>query len=124
MSRTKILLAMVLTLCIPKQVSADELPQQVIINQVEFIHIPAGEFWHSVLDGRLTEQNHLPYAHREVKVWQEGFYMAKYEARARDFLRFMESSARTQEHEIHYESGATKGCAVRLDGGDYFLTRP
>ena len=108
----------------PLMVTAIELPQEVVINQVEFVHVPGGEFWHTVPGGAMTEQNHLPFDYRDVRVSQDGFYIAKYEARARDFMRFSQSDAWTSVHESHYEEGAEKGCAVLQQGGNLVLTQP
>lgn len=100
-------------------------PSEVEINGVEFVHVPAGWFWHAVPAGRPSDDNIMKMAERNVKIWLDGFYIAKYEARARDFVRFMSSSAKTPVLASQYDDGAVNGCAVRRnDGGSYFLTRP
>lgn len=105
--------------------AATPLPREVEVNSVEFVHIPAGWFWHTVPAGPLGHTNHMRSDHRDVKVWQDGFYIAKFEARARDFQRFLASSANTPELARQYDDGAINGCSVRRDeGGGYFLTQP
>ncbi len=106
-------------------IAGRELPPQVLVNGVGFIHIPAGEFWHHVPEGRATTDNRMPYNHRDVEIWQDGFYMAKYEARARDFLRFMNSDATTPRLVQQYIDGNSEGCTVRLNAlGEYYLVSP
>lgn len=104
---------------------AQQLPREVEVNGIEFVHVPEGWFWHTVPGGARTEDNTLKGAHRDVKVWQDGFYIAKYEARARDFTRFMNSGKKAPALEAQYEDGAVNGCSVRRnDVGSYFLTAP
>ncbi len=104
---------------------AGDMPREVEINGVEFVHIPAGWFWHAVPGGQPTADNLLKSAERDVKVWLDGFYIAKFEARGRDFVRFMASGGKTAALEAQYEDGAANGCSVRRDqAGGYFLTRP
>lgn len=102
-----------------------ELPREVIINGVEFVHVPAGWFWHAIPDGRLNEDNRLSEGIREVRIWQDGFYIAKYEARARDFVRFMNAEAHEDALSRQYDRGASEGCSARRDDkGSYFLVQP
>lgn len=60
---------------------------------------------------------------RDVRIWLDSFYIAKYEARARDFERFMNSGvARFADQ---YLDGETEGCGVRRDRkGAYYLVAP
>ena len=73
--------------------SAPPLPDEVVIDGVEFVRVPAGYFWYAVE----TEYGNLrPFgsaAFRDVKIWLDEFYIGKYEARAKDFVRFMNSKA-------------------------------
>lgn len=97
------------------------LPREVTVNGVEFIHVPAGWFWYAV-EHQTWEVVGTP-GHpfmKDVKVWLDGFYIAKFEARARDFRRFMASDAST--HRNQYEESETLGCTVRRHpGGEYYL---
>ena len=103
---------------------ASSLPKEVTINGVEFVHVPEGWFWHVVSTG---DRNKTPPGKtwfREVKVWLDGYYIAKYEARARDFKRFMETGK--VQHVKDYAVGTYQGCSVRRLGeeGEWFLTNP
>jgi iron(II)-dependent oxidoreductase len=63
-------------------------------------------------------------------VWVDSYYLAKYEARARDFARFMNSGQ--SRHARQYDpdgrrphDGATEGCSVRKQqDGSYYLLKP
>ncbi len=107
------------------------LPDEVLINQVEFIRIPAGHAWHPIPDTRKQRSGDRPM--REVKVSIDAYYIAKYEARARDFVRFMNRGDAMPRYADHYEkpdplitgSGASDGCGVRKNSdGGYFLVSP
>jgi formylglycine-generating enzyme required for sulfatase activity len=97
------------------------LPREVTINGVEFIHIPEGWFWYAVEHHTweiLGSPGH-PFM-KDVKVWLDGFYIAKFEARARDFRRFMASDA--VSHRDQYAEPETIGCTVRRQPeGEYYL---
>lgn len=103
---------------------AAALPAEVVINGVEFVHVPAGWFWHVVGTGNVNRLKGGQSWYRDVRIWLDGFYIAKYEARARDFKRFAESGAST--HLPEYATGERQGCAVqkRGDEGEWFLTQP
>lgn len=92
-----------------------ELPKEVTVNGVEFILVPAGWFYKS---GGVAN-NHDPLAEVQyVKVWLDDFYIAKYEARARDFTNFMNKDGKTY---ASLYSGDKEGCTVRRnDKGEYF----
>lgn len=101
--------------------ATSSLPREVLINGVELILVPEGWFWFGVQNGSRQHASDAqrPYF-RDVKLWQDAFYIAKYEARARDFKRFMES--REVQHRQEYWRGEEKGCAVRRNAaGDYYL---
>lgn len=72
------------------------LPREVKLNGVEMVLIPEGWFWYTVsVDTFKLPIRTRPY--REVRVWLDSFYLAKYEARASDLLRFMNSGAASVE---------------------------
>ena len=87
------------------------LPREVMINGVEFVHIPAGNFWYGVENvDYLDNQRPVGGKHyRDVQVWLDGFYMAKFEARARDLKRFMEQPNVDLRQQY---AGETEGCVV------------
>ncbi|NMF88442.1 formylglycine-generating enzyme family protein [Aromatoleum petrolei] len=93
------------------QTPAVALPREVLINGVEFIHIPAGNFWYGIENVDYS-QNQKPIGGeyvRDVRIWLDGFYLAKFEARARDFKRFMEQP--NVKHRNQY-AGERDGCSV------------
>lgn len=72
------------------------LPREVSLNGVELVLIPADWFWYTVgVDTRKLPVDTLPY--RNVRVWLDSFYLAKYEARASDLRRFMNAGAASEE---------------------------
>jgi formylglycine-generating enzyme required for sulfatase activity len=98
-----------------------QLPGEVIINGVEFVHVPEGWFWYAIENHAMETVGQPGRPHyRDVKVWLDGFYIAKYEARARDFKRFMESNM--VSHRLQYKDGEQDGCSVRRKSdGEYYL---
>lgn len=104
--------------------SGDALPQEVTINGVEFVHVPGGWFWYPIenhASDTVGQAGH-PY-YRDVKVWLDGFYIGKYEARARDFKRFMGKD--TVSHRTQYAEAEQDGCSVRRKpDGEYYLVDP
>ncbi|BAL22723.1 SUMF1/EgtB/PvdO family nonheme iron enzyme [Azoarcus sp. KH32C] len=106
------------------QTPGTPLPREVLINGVEFVHIPAGNFWYGVENtDHLNNQRPVDGKYyRDVQIWLDGFYMAKFEARARDFKRFMDQP--NVKHRSEY-AGEADGCAVRGNGkSGYTLTAP
>lgn len=111
------------------------LPREVTINDVEFVLIPAGAFtFTSETDpGHLPDPNQSPFRH--ARLWLDDYYIAKYEARARDQLRFMNAGilppevldrlrAAQAEHEGFTHAG-DPGCTVRRQhDGHYYLSAP
>jgi formylglycine-generating enzyme required for sulfatase activity len=96
------------------------LPREVIANGVEFVLVPEGWFWYSVENGDITRLGIDQPMYRDVRVWLDSFYIAKYEARARDFERFMNSGR--ARFGAQYKDGETEGCGVqRRADGRYFL---
>lgn len=75
--------------------SADErpLPAEFVVNGVEFVLIPRGEFWYTVSTGDYSQRPVDAPLYRHVRVTLDDYYIAKYEARASDFERFMNSGA-------------------------------
>ncbi len=100
---------------------AAPVPTEVLINGVELVLVPEGWFWYGVQNGdRQKAVVAGKPRYRDVKIWQDAFYIAKYEARARDFKRFMESN--DVQHRTQYWRGEQKGCGVRRnDKGGYYL---
>lgn len=101
-------------------VNAPTLPRHVEVNGVEFMLVPQGWFWYYVETTDAEREKHGSPFFREAKVWLDDYYVAKYEARASDFARFMNSGV--SRHKDQYRSGETGGCSVRLDKdkGTYF----
>lgn len=106
--------------------AASDLPRDVVVNGVEFVHVPGGWFWYPVEGAQREGLRHVPNDkwYRDVKVWQDGFYVAKYEGRARDFVRFMNSDKVQHRDQYTAAKGDTEGCGVRRNEGGYYLTRP
>lgn len=110
-------------------------PRAVMVNGVEFLLVPAGEFlFGSEADpGHLPNPNQSPFRH--VRLWLDDFYIAKYEARASDQVRFMNSGAldpatlsrlaAAQAEQVDFGDSGDPGCTVRRNSaGEYYLTRP
>lgn len=103
------------------------LPATITLNRVEFVLIPAGEFWYTVGTGARNASSAATPLFRDVRVWLPSFYMARYEARASDFLRFMNSArptipaARVSDYLGNLERRIVCGIEP-ADNGDYRLT--
>lgn len=119
-----LLLSLALALGAQAPAQADELPREVVINGVEFIHVPKGWFWYSVGGGYWKDmQSTNSIFFRDVNTWLDGFYIAKYEARGRDLLRFLSSGQ--ARYAAQYAKGEADGCAVRRrPDGEYYLADP
>lgn len=103
--------------------AANRLPRQVLINGVEFVLVPEGWFWYSVENGfsDLNFRLGTPL-YRDVRIWLDSYYIAKYEARARDLQVFFNSG---QARFLGQYRGKEDGCTVRADAeGKYFLVEP
>lgn len=83
------------------------LPWEVHVNGVEFLYIPAGYFYRNA-DLRLDEKQ-LKW----IRVWMDDFYIAKYEARLGDQLRFMNDMA---QKKIKMPYRIDEGCLINPDG--------
>lgn len=101
--RSAILFSLML-LALP--VTAQPLPREVTVNGVELVLVPEGWFWYTVFALDIMQHNDERPRHRHAKVWLDSYYVAKYEARARDMERFMNSGAPSRQ--------ALDGMAVRL----------
>lgn len=119
-----LLLSLSLSLGLTHQARADDLPREVVINGVEFIQIPEGWFWYAVGGGYWKDTSRLKVPwYRDVKTWLDGFYIAKYEARARDLVRFLNSGQ--AKYASQYGQGDRTLCAVRQrPDGAYYLAEP
>jgi len=95
------------------QKSPQALPQAVIINDVEFVLIPAGWFYKS---GGVVDRSGKYQPQKEsggyARVWLKAFYIGKFEARARDLVRFLSQSPSSVAATY---AGLDDGCAVRMD---------
>lgn len=114
-------LLMLGTFAAPHATAAAPLPREVEINGVEFVLVPQGTFSYFVETAESDRNTPESPFFREAKVWLDDYYVAKYEARARDFARFMNAGATRHGHQ--YRSGESGGCSVRrnADGGYFVL---
>jgi iron(II)-dependent oxidoreductase len=93
------------------------LPKEVIVREVEFILIPEGWFYKTGGVRRGTEDGG-----GNVRIWLDAFYIAKYEARARDLERYL--NAVDSKERAPY-GGDTESCSVRIQpSGKYGLVKP
>lgn len=109
--------------------NAAELPKAVEINGVEFVLIPEGWIYFPVPDVDPVTGNSQGAGIREVKLWIDAYYLAKYESRGRDLAKFLNSGQ--AKYAAHYEpgrttyNGAEHGCAVRKNPeGQYYELSP
>lgn len=95
----------------------DKLPGEVMIRNVEFVLIPEGWFFKTGGVKPAAEGKD-----GNARIWLDAYYIAKYEARARDFAPFMNAERRRSDH--LYDGGKTS-CSVRLDeSGKYYVLSP
>lgn len=113
-------LALVAALALPITTSfgaTDPLPREVSIRGVEFVLVPEG--W-SFKTGGVAHGSEVSGGN--LKIWLDTYYIAKYEARARDlepYLNSVEAGAR------RLYGGDNESCSLRLgDGGGYRLVDP
>lgn len=96
--------------------AAEPLPHEVKVRNVEFVLIPEGWFYKS--GGVATPDG--PNG-GNVRVWLDAFYIAKYEARARDLVPFMNARLANPK----YYAGDVASCSMRLGkDGNYGLVEP
>ncbi len=69
----------------------ETLPRVATIDSIEFVLIPKGEFWYSVSVASPDQTPTNKPVVREVKIWMPDYYIARYEATALDFLRFLDT---------------------------------
>lgn len=102
---------------------ASDLPREVRVNGIEFVHVPAGWFWHVASTGNRNHTSPGGRWFRDVRIWLDGFYIGKYEARARDLKIFLESG---ETNPADYRVGAREGCSLRRreDNGEWILVHP
>lgn len=115
-------LLLLLCFCIRPAFAMPDLPKEVVINGVEFVHVPSGWFWYAVENSAVNTAGRPGYPphYRDVKVWLDGFYIGKYEARAKDFKRFMDS--KDVVNRAQYAEGEVDGCSLRRNSdGEYYL---
>lgn len=99
------------------------LPKEVTIRGVEFVLISEGWFYKT---GGLppTGKEYIfqnEFGGGNVRIWLDSYYLAKYEARARDLVAYLNS---VEGKGINYE-GATLSCSTRLGAdGKYVQLRP
>jgi formylglycine-generating enzyme required for sulfatase activity len=109
---------------------AGQLPKEVSINGVEFVRVDGGRLKFPIPHIDPKTGYNLGSGGRVVEVQVDTFYIGKFEARARDFVRFMREGKPATR--AQYDSpqpgvagvGAEDGCAVRKAGGDYILVAP
>lgn len=101
------------------------LPDELLINGVEFVRIPAGQFYYSVEADYPNRRKYDEPAFREVKVWLDEYFIAKYEARARDFVRFMNSPAAASDliGDDEIRTPEREGCAITYEAGKGYRER-
>lgn len=99
------------------------LPQEVVINGVEFVLIPEGWFWYAVQAKKYAAVTTDEPLHRDVHVWLDSYYIAKYPARAKDLQRYLRSGKATRTANFLKKSATS--CSVRRNAaGDFYLVDP
>lgn len=108
------------------------LPREIIVNGVEFVLVPEGWFHYTVRGMEMHKDQPRQSKRRTIKAWTDSVYIGKYEARARDFTRFM--NAGQAEHLQNYfppkgddtsSYGAFKGCSVQVnEKGEFYELFP
>lgn len=96
--------------------AVEDLPKEVMINGVEFVQIPAGEFFKTGGVASSKEKyrfyNNYFAEPGNVKVWLDTYYIAKYEGRARHFADFLNDPAPGPEK----TAVSSASCSVQLAG--------
>ncbi|QDZ27160.1 formylglycine-generating enzyme family protein [Noviherbaspirillum sp. UKPF54] len=102
--------------------AAEAAPKEVMINGVEFILIPEGWFYKTA--GIPKEGPFQPLddiGGGNVKIWLDSYYIAKFEARSRDLVKYLNSDAGKMEK----YAGSTISCSIGLDkSGKHIRLRP
>jgi formylglycine-generating enzyme required for sulfatase activity len=93
-----------------------DLPREVRVNGVEFVLVPEG--WFFKTGGVRTADRD---GGGNAKVWLDAYYIAKYEARARDLVPYLN----TLQKPVKEYGGDDTSCSVRLaKDGHYALVSP
>lgn len=108
------------------------LPREIMVNGVEFVQVAEGWFHYTVRGMEMHKDKPRPSKRRTVKAWTDTFYIGKFEARARDFTRFMNSGGATSQQQYFPPAGkdtgwygAFNGCSVRVDEkGEFYELIP
>lgn len=89
-------------------IHADPLPDEITINGIELVRIPAGTFHH------IVDQNDPGDASQgtDLRIWLDDYYIARYETRARDFARYLNEMAPKRLVDEYREGGYH--CGLRL----------
>ena len=96
--------------------AAEPLPREVTIRNVEFVLVPAGEYFRH--PGLPSEQEG---AGAMTRVRLDDYYIAKFEARARDLVPFMNTGG--VDHKLYV--GDIESCSMRRGkSGQYELVAP
>lgn len=101
----------------------DALPKEVVVNGVEFVLIPEGWFYKT--GGIPEEGGQYEFMDERgggnVRIWLDAYYIAKYEARARDLVAFLNSG---KAGNLEY-AGANISCSTRRDArGRFYQVNP
>lgn len=117
----------------PAQAANDpdaDLPKEIVANGVEFMLVPGGWFHYAVYGAQMRDGKLRYRQRREIKVWADTMYIGKFEARARDFTRFMNSGEARHARQYYPPPnalsdayGAYDGCSVRVDEQGSFFER-
>lgn len=110
--------------------ATESLPNAVIINQVEFVKIPAGWFTYSFEVNPFKAYPDGKPDVRDIKVWLDDYYLAKYEARASDLVRYLNTGDDVDEiitrqvtiglDENEIRQGYRPDCTLLKDGQGRF----
>jgi formylglycine-generating enzyme required for sulfatase activity len=103
--------------------ASSPLPQEVTINGVEFVLIPEGWFYKTGgIPAPGQDWNFQDtFGGGNVRIWLDSYYIAKYEARARDLVAYLNSSEGRKENYF----GKHLSCSTRLgDDGNYYELLP
>jgi formylglycine-generating enzyme required for sulfatase activity len=101
------------------------LPDEVLLNGVEFRRIPEGPFWYVVETDYPNNLRSGQPALREVRVVLSEYYIAKHEARAADYARFLNSKSARQDFigDPLYWTPIKDGCTILYHPEQGFLER-
>jgi iron(II)-dependent oxidoreductase len=93
-----------------------DLPREVRVNGVEFVLVPEGWFYKTG-GVRVADRD----GGGNARVWLDAYYIARYEARARDLMPYLNTLAKP----VKEYGGDYTSCSVRLGSdGRYALVSP